>query len=272
MNTYHLIAVSIEIFHLVVILFFIWGIGISFRSKYTQKKYETLLRIHFILLIYLLPVQIICCGCPLTAISNQFMIMAHPEKKHSFINGGFIAKICHDYLGFTPSGTIITIITILIIMIYLGNRLWLKQKKDWAGLLPALSPSSVLPYFIVLAISTPLHSHDFKSPSIYSPKEIRCSEIKCFLSAFIILLIWRLRHWVKVIVIITHNWGFISWSRWSQYSRSTRSPWNSRWWCVSRQWRGINIGSISLPCSFTRIPFRHCCNCKDVNGVSIISW
>jgi len=102
----------------------------SFKNKEIQEKYKLPLRIHFILISCLLPVQTLCAGCPLTSIGNQFRLMAHPEKEPSFINGGFIAKICHDYLGFTPSETIIVMITILLVMVYLGNKLYILKSKN----------------------------------------------------------------------------------------------------------------------------------------------
>jgi len=130
MNIFDLIALWIEIFHFFIIIFFFWGLIMSFKNKEIQEKYKLPLRIHFVLLSCLLPVQTLCAGCPLTSIGNQFRLMAHPEKESSFINGGFIAKICRDYLGFTPSETIIVMITILLIMMYFGNKIYILKSKN----------------------------------------------------------------------------------------------------------------------------------------------
>lgn len=130
MHIYDLIANIIEVFHVFIIIFFLWGIRVSMKNKIIQERYKTPLRIHFILTIFLLPVQILCAGCPLTSIGNQFRLMAHPERSQVFINGGFIARLCQNYLGFTPSETIIVIVTVLLIMMYFGNRLWIYKENQ----------------------------------------------------------------------------------------------------------------------------------------------
>ncbi|HMY80744.1 MAG TPA: DUF2784 family protein [Candidatus Absconditabacterales bacterium] len=124
-----MIAIGIEIFHVLVILFFFWGVWMSFQPEDLQDKYQLWMRIHFVLSSCLIPVQILCAGCPLTAIGNQFLDMADPKREKSFFNGGFIAKLCRKYLGFTPSETIIVIITLLLIMIYFGNKLYLLRNR-----------------------------------------------------------------------------------------------------------------------------------------------
>jgi hypothetical protein len=118
MNIYLFAANGMFVLHMIVIVFFIWGI---FANQKQKKKYKKLVIIHRVMLIFLLPVQIICCGCPLTAIEQQFRLLADPSQTEMFINGGFIVTLCKDYLHFEITETIVTLITLLLIMLGSGS-------------------------------------------------------------------------------------------------------------------------------------------------------
>lgn len=76
--------------------------------------------------IFLIPIQIICCGCPLTAIEQQLTLLSDPSKTECFINGGFIVTLCKNYLHFQVTETIVTLITLILIM--LGAGAWFTWK------------------------------------------------------------------------------------------------------------------------------------------------
>jgi len=117
MNAYLFAANCIFVLHLIVIAFFLWGIFMLIFKEKKIKKYKKLLTIHRIMLIFLVPVQIICCGCPLTAIEQQLRLLANPSMTECFVNGGFIVTLCKDYLHFQITETIVTLITLLLIML-----------------------------------------------------------------------------------------------------------------------------------------------------------
>lgn len=122
MNAYLFAANCMFILHIAVIIFFLWGIiFIICANQKQKKKYKKLLIIHRIMTIFLIPVQIICCGCPLTAIEQQLRLLADPSQTEMFINGGFIVTLCKNYLHFQITETIVTLVTLLLIMLGSGS-------------------------------------------------------------------------------------------------------------------------------------------------------